>query len=151
MRSLIDSLGQRFESIHSASLELLDEFPADHLFIHSELGGERGTSFAFELIRAAAEVEKAFGGITRRLWDDPFEWTLPEELSTKTAIRNYLAEVAAAREKGLRFIRSDEELSAKIPAPEEFLSLSEILTQTISRADNHLANATRITNARKAQ
>ena len=34
------------------------------------------------ILRSAAAVEQTFGGITTRLWDDPFEWTLPEALST---------------------------------------------------------------------
>ena len=29
---------------------------------------------------SAGTIEQTFGGITANLWDDPFEWTLPETL-----------------------------------------------------------------------
>lgn len=143
-RKKINDFEQIFESLHKRAIELIDKFPEDRLF---EPVGT--SSFGFELIRSAAEVEKAFGGITTRLWDDPFEWTLPEELSDKTAIKNYLEEVRSTRTKGLQFIKHDDELSLQIPAPEKFLSLSEILTETISLASVHLDRATAISAAIK--
>jgi hypothetical protein len=145
-RNRIQDFEHEFESLHKSAVELLEAFPEDHFFAMTGLNGEL-ISFGVELIRSAAEVEKAFGGITRRLWDDPFEWTLPEELSDKAAIKNYLDEVRSTRTKGLRFIKHDGELSQQIPAPEKFLSLSEILTETISLASVHLERATAISAA----
>src|SRR5437764_1168152 len=76
------------------------------------------------ILRSASMIEQVFLGITRRLWDDPFEWTLPEKLSTKNAIVSYLDEVTEARRRGLAFITSDADLSRKLPAPE---SLNPVL------------------------
>lgn len=143
-RNKINDFEQVFESLHKRAIELIDDFPEHQLFEQS------GTSsFGFELIRSAAEVEKAFGGITTRLWDDPFEWTLPEELSDKTAIKNYLEEVRSTRTNGLRFIKHDDELSLQIPAPENFLSLSEILTETVTLSAFHMDRASSIANTIK--
>jgi hypothetical protein len=33
---------------------------------------------AEQILRSARIVEQVSGGITANLWDDPFEWTLPE-------------------------------------------------------------------------
>lgn len=83
-------------------------------------------------------VEQAFLGITRRLWDDPFEWTLPEKLSTKDAIMSYLDEVAATRKQGLSFIASDDDLSRQLPAPETLKPILQVLVESIAKAENYL-------------
>ena len=93
------------------------------------------------LLRSAAAVEQTFDGLTTRLWDDPFEWTLPEKLSTHEAIIQYLDEVEETRKKGFDFFRSDDDLARDIPAPEKLLSLAEILTDTLSRAAHHQGRA----------
>lgn len=51
------------------------------------------------IIRSASVVEQAFGGITTRLWDDPYEWTLPEKLATSELIGQYLDDVDASRKR----------------------------------------------------
>ena len=71
------------------------------------------------VLRTAAIVEKTFGGITTRLWDDPFEWTLPEKLSDKHAIIDYLDEVEQTRSNGFKFFTSDSDLTREMPAPED--------------------------------
>lgn len=88
------------------------------------------------LLRSAGRVEMTFGGITTRLWDDPFEWTLPEKLSTRPAIFEYLDEVEATRLKGFSFFASDDDLGREIPAPEKMRRLADILIDTISRASH---------------
>ena len=60
----------------------------------------RKTTWEFapsRLLRSAAAVEQTFGGITTRLWDDPFEWTLPEKLSSTDLLIGYLNEVEQTR------------------------------------------------------
>ena len=74
-------------------------------------------AFAAAILRSAAAVEQTFGGITTRLWDDPFEWTLPEALSTNELILNYLNETEETRRKCFAFFASDEDLRREIPAP----------------------------------
>jgi hypothetical protein len=141
-RKRIEEFETEFAKLHQRALDLLDRFPEDRLFAPSG-----SSSFGHEIIRSAAEVEKTSGGITTRLWDDPFEWTLPEELSDKRAITRYIEEVRATRTKGISFIRSDDELSLTIPAPEIFRSLSEILTHAITLSGSHLDRAYLISTA----
>lgn len=88
------------------------------------------------MLRSAGAVEQTFDGLTTRLWDDPFEWTLPEKLSTKAAILQYLDEVEATRQKGFSFFTSDADLTKEIPSPERLRTLAEILHDTLSRASH---------------
>ena len=93
------------------------------------------------ILRSAGAVEQTFGGIMSRLWDDPFEWTLPEELSTIEKISEYLAEVEETRRKGFAFFASDEDLKREIPAPEKLRSIFEILLETVARAEHFQGRA----------
>lgn len=144
-RNKIDKFEKEFESLHKRAIELIEKFPEDRLFEPTAT-----SSFGFELIRSAAEVEKAFGGITTRLWDDPFEWTLPEELSDKPAINNYLEEVRSTRLHGFKFLKNDDDLNKLIPAPEKFQSIAEILRRTIELSKYHLQRAARPLDLRKS-
>lgn len=93
------------------------------------------------ILRSAAAVEQTFGGITTRLWDDPFEWTLPEELVSAERVKQYLDEVETTRRQGIKFFRSDSELMQQIPAPESLRSIFDILLNTIARAEHYQGRA----------
>lgn len=93
------------------------------------------------LLRSAAGVEQTFGGITVRLWDDPFEWTLPEALSTRDKIIEYLDEVETTRKKGFAYFTSDADLVRRIPAPERLTPIFELLLDTTSRAEHFQGRA----------
>jgi hypothetical protein len=93
------------------------------------------------IIRSGAEVEQVIGGITTRLWDDPFEWTLPEELHSTAKIVEYLEEVEAERMKGFRYLTSDADLARSIPAPERLHTIFELLTQTLVRSAHYQGRA----------
>ncbi len=58
-----------------------------------------GSVPAENLVRSAAVIEQMCGGLTSNLWDDPFEWTLPETLSNADRVVEYLSEVDLARER----------------------------------------------------
>ncbi len=87
------------------------------------------------IVRSAALVEMAFGGITTRLWDDPLEWTLPETLNGRSSIMAYLHEVEATRLHGFGFFRSDEDLGRCIPAPRDLRTICDILLGTLASAE----------------
>ena len=93
------------------------------------------------ILRSAAMVEKACGGITTRLWDDPFEWTLPEELSTVASVVGYLDEVEATRQAAFRFLLSDNDLTKTLPAPERLRSIAEILLEALALAEHYQGRA----------
>lgn len=96
------------------------------------------------VLRSAAIVEQTFLGITRRLWDDPFEWTLPEKLSTPALVIEYLDEVAEATRVGLSFLTSDDDLQKEMPSPERLRTIFEILLDTIARAEHFQGKAAAI-------
>lgn len=93
------------------------------------------------ILRSAAMVEKTFGGITARLWDDPFEWTLPEKLADKAGITQYLDEVEVTRAKGFAFFASDDDLKRQMPAPEKLRSVFEILLETLAIGEHFQGRA----------
>jgi len=113
--------------------------PAGLLFTPPEQA--RSGTFGEYLLRSAGAVEQTFGGITARLWDDPFEWTLPEELSTTEKINEYLLEVEETRVRGFRFFASDADLAKQLPAPEKLFSIFELLLTTLARAENFQGRA----------
>jgi hypothetical protein len=93
------------------------------------------------LIRSAAKVEQAFGGLNSQLWDDPFEWTLPEALGSEEKAREYFDEVDKTRREGMARIRSDEDLTREIWTPAGFLTLSDLLSRTLKTAEELVLEA----------
>ena len=143
MKSLINCFDERFIRLHLRSCEFVKMIPNEKLFWKPR---EIPNSFAMfscgeYILRSAASVEQAFGGITTKLWDDPFEWTLPEALSTNDLILGYLTEVEETRRKGFGFFQSDEDLQRELPAPEKLKSIAEILLETLARAENFQGRA----------
>lgn len=143
MRSLIEIFDLRFSRLHERSCRFVEMIPNGNLFTKPR---ELNRTFAMfssgeYILRSAAAVEQTFLGITRRLWDDPFEWTLPEELSTGAKILEYLAEVEKMRTEGFGFFASDVDLSREMPAPERLKPIAEILLETIARAEHFQGRA----------
>ena len=86
------------------------------------------------LVRSAAAIEQMCGGLTANLWDDPFEWTLPETLSNAERVIAYLDEVDLARQRAFASI-DDEALSKFIAVPSgESRPLISLLLETLVRA-----------------
>jgi hypothetical protein len=143
MRRLIDSFDCQFEKLHRRSSDLVKKIPPEKLFWRPRELGQTLAIFSCGeyVLRSAAAVEQSFGGITTRLWDDPFEWTLPEALSTNQKVLEYLAEVEETRKRGFEFFNRDEDLRREIPAPERLKSIFEILLETVARAENFQGRA----------
>ena len=97
---------------------------------------------AEQIVRSAAVIEQTFGGLTTNLWDDPFEWTLPETLSTPQLIVAYLSEVDAVRKRAFSSIAGDDELSRYVPVPSgEPTRLIELLLATLVEASDYRGRA----------
>ena len=62
------------------------------------------------VLRSAGSVEQLFGGITTKLWDDPFEWTLPEAFDSSRMVIDYLNEVETERSKAMSIFVDDGDL-----------------------------------------
>jgi hypothetical protein len=75
------------------------------------------------------------------LWDDPFEWTLPETLATRERILEYLSEVEATRKRGFDLLKSDADLMKKIMSPSGETQLMPLLLETLGRAAQYLGRA----------
>ena len=95
-----------------------------------------------QILRSAAAIEQTFGGLTANLWDDPFEWTLPETLSTPESIVEYLSEVDATRQRFFSSVEGDGALSKYVAVPSgERKTLIELLLQTLVRASHYRGRA----------
>lgn len=144
MNKLIASLDEQFKRLHERSCSLIEIVPAEKLYWQP-----RASSGAFpvyscgeHLLRSAAAVEQTFGGITTNLWDDPFEWTLPETLTTPARVAEYLREVEATRQRGFALFGSDEDLMKEFAHPSgEMQTLAGLLLETLVRAAHHQGRA----------
>jgi hypothetical protein len=93
------------------------------------------------LVRSAAAIEQMCGGLTANLWDDPFEWTLPETLSNANRIIEYLSEVDLARQRAFNSI-DDGALTKYIAVPSgESRLLIGLLLETLIRASEFRGRA----------
>ena len=137
MRKLISIFEQRFELLHNRTISFVNQIPIGSLFLqpNSTAGNFGGYSPGELILRSAAAVEQTFGGLTVRLWDDPFEWTLPEELSTIEKIFEYFDEVKKTRNNGFALLVSDDDLFKEISAPQKMTSIADLLLDSIIRAE----------------
>lgn len=143
MTKFIDIFAGQYQSLHQRSSIIIKNTPAEKLFWQPLEKDSLfpSNSVAEYILKSAGAVEQTFGGITTRLWDDPFEWTLPEALSTGKLILEYLEEVEMTRRKGFALLQADEDLSREIPAPEKLTSIFDILLETLNKAENFQGSA----------
>lgn len=118
-REIIDCLDREFAELINSLKELVRSVPSENI------------------LRSAAVIEQTFGGLTANLWDDPFEWTLPETLSSTELIIEYLSEVDQARQRAFNSILDDGALSKYISTPsgEPRLLVSLLLETLVNAAD----------------
>ncbi len=89
---------------------------------------------AEQILRSARIVEQVAGGITANLWDDPFEWTLPETLKTKDKLIAYLDEVRSARARAFQLFKDDADLLKTVMAPSGPMQLMSLFLDVLVRA-----------------
>jgi len=143
MDKFIAGLDWQFAQLHSDSHKLIEAISPELLYYQPP-----GTSNSLplhscgeQILRSAAAVEQTFGGITTNLWDDPFEWTLPETLPTPGKVAGYLNEVEATRKHGFQLFKSDSDLLKEIMAPTGHTQLLPLLLDTLTRAAHHQGRA----------
>ncbi len=143
MNPILTAFDRAFLALDGRSRELLSKIRSEDLFTkpRETLNTMAPFSVGEYVLRSGAMVEKTFGGITTRLWDDPFEWTLPEKLASKHSISQYLDEVEETRVRGFGFFTSDADLGREIPAPEKLTPLIDILLGTLARAEHFQGRA----------
>ncbi len=142
---IVRGLDEEFTRLHARSAALVKALPPERLYWQPPTGRERFFpvySCGEHVLRAAAAVEQTFGGITVNLWDDPFEWTLPESMPSPEDVARYLEEAEATRRRAFEFLRSDEDLSKEIAAPSgEMRTLFALAVETLARAAHHQGRA----------
>lgn len=140
MKTLTEILDGRFAQIATGCREVILELNSGNLY-QKPPNDSRRLSPGEHVVRSARIVEQTFGGITANLWDDPFEWTLPETLITPQDVLDYLGEVDATRRRGFALIKSDDDLSKEIMSASGTTKLFSLLLDTLLRAGHHLQSA----------
>jgi len=141
MNKLIECLDREFARLHLGSRELIRGASPELLYSKPPSGFGSRLSFGEHILRSAATVEQTFGGITANLWDDPFEWTLPETLSTPEKVTGYLDEVEVTRRHGFELFKSDDDLLKEILAPAGEIQLLPLLLDTLVQAVHYQGQA----------
>jgi hypothetical protein len=156
-REIVESLDREFARLHVNSCAAIDHTPPEILYIVPsppeglESQGRvvsktplvsQLASVGESVLRSAAAIEQTFGGITANLWDDPFEWTLPEYLSTPAKITEHLTEVEATRRLAFTSFADDASLRKHVAVPSgETRPLIDLLSDTLLRAADYQAEA----------
>jgi hypothetical protein len=142
-RQLIQNFDLQFTRIHTRSCSLVSLTPLELLYSGTpKVGNTHVLSMGEQVLRSAAAVERTFGGITANLWDDPFEWTLPEHLSTNERISEYLEEVEATRQRAFASFKSDADLFKEVLVPAgNTRPLLVLLAETLVKAADYQGRA----------
>jgi hypothetical protein len=136
-REIVNSLDSEFTGLIDSLKELVRAVGPDLLYRHPP-----DVSLGEQILRSAAVMEQTFGGLTANLWDDPFEWTLPETLSTSELIVEYLSEVDSTRQRAFNSIATDSALSTYVSVPSgERQRLVGLLLQTLLKAGDYRGRA----------
>ena len=146
-REIVANLDREFARLHFNAGELIKQTSIALLYCvplqaESPSASRPLPSIGESVLRSAAAIEQAFGGITANLWDDPFEWTLPEYLSTPAKITEHLAEVEETRKRAFGSFNDDSCLLKHIALPSgETRPLIELLQKALVDAAAYQAQA----------
>lgn len=142
-RDIVASLDREFARLHFRSAAIIKSTPGSLLYEGSGQPAITGfRSIGENVLRSAAVIEQTFGGLTANLWDDPFEWTLPEQLSTPSTVLAHLLEVEETRKHAFTSFTDDSCLLKSIATPADGLEpLIELLLKTLLRATHYQTQA----------
>ena len=138
-RQIIECLDREFARLHVQSCEIIKQTSAQDLY---KAQGQAAQSVGDAVLRCVAAIERTFGGITSSLWDDPFEWTLPEQLSTTAKIIDHLNEVEDLRRQAFVSFSDDSCLVKQVATPpDKSQPLIALLLETLAQAANYQGQA----------
>jgi hypothetical protein len=136
-RIIVEVLDQKFDQLLESLRSLTVSTPEQLLYSPTA-----ALSVGENLVKSAGYIEQTFGGITSNLWDDPFEWTLPETLSSETRLLEYLSEVDLLKKRAFVSLVDDEMLMKLVSLPSgDATSLLELLLTTLLRASDYRGRA----------
>lgn len=136
-RTVIATFDQEFARLHARSCQLIETTPVEVLYDNppGKKTGSASPSVCEYVLRSAGVVEQTFGGLTSNLWDNPFEWTLPETLSTRARVIEYLVEVEETRKHAFGCFTGDTDLLKKVSTPAgEMRPLINLLLDALVRS-----------------
>lgn len=136
-KEIVNQLDQQFSELIESLKRLVQSVPPEMLYRNKP-----AVSIGENILRSAAAIEQTCGGITTNLWDDPFEWTLPETLSSAARIVEYLSEVDVSRQRAFNAIHDDGALLKYVSVPSgEPCVLVDVLLETLVRAGDYRGRA----------
>ena len=135
-REIVQHIDREFANLIESLKGLASAVPSHLLYRNPP-----AVSIGENILRSAAIVEQTCGGLTSNLWDDPFEWTLPETLSTPELVIEYLSEVDLLRQRACNAIRDDSALTKYIAAPAGERQLVSLLLETLVKASDYRGRA----------
>ena len=141
-RAIVESLDREFAHLYVQWCAAIASTQPDLLYAESTASPQLpSASIGERVLRSAAAIEQTFGGITANLWDDHFEWTLQEYLSTPARIRGYLDEVEETRRRAFSSFVDDDCLRKQVAVPSgDAVPLIDLLRETLARAEACLSN-----------
>ena len=140
IRQKVEDLNIQFAEIHKISCDFTAGLSAELLYARPAQASANDTC-GEQILRCSAVIEQSFGGITANLWDDPFEWTLPETLNTPAKVLEYLSEVETLRNRAFLAFKNDADLSKEIMTPAGAKQIFPFLLDTLNRARHHQQRA----------
>lgn len=141
--TVIQGFDKEFARLHNRSCALIETVPAKILYEapHAKMDIP-SKSVGEYVLKSAGAVEQTFGGLNSNLWDDPFEWTLPENLSTRARVMEYLSEVEATRRHAFDGFSGDGDLFKTIMFPSgDMQPLIHLFVKTLVRAHGYQGRA----------
>ena len=136
-RAIVDILDLQFVSLLNSLRTLTSSVSEELLYRRTPT-----LTIGENILKSAGVVEQTCGGITTNLWDDPFDWTLPETLSTTKHILEYLSEVTLAKDRAFASLTSDDVLLKYIAAPwSDNCRLLDLLMETLVKASAYRGRA----------
>jgi hypothetical protein len=135
-REIVQQIDQEFAGLLKSLKDLASSVPINLLYRNPP-----AISIGECLLRSAAAIEQTCGGLTSNLWDDPFEWTLPETLSNPDLVVDYLSEVDRLRQLAFNSIADDGTLTKYISAPAGERQLVNVLLKTLVEAGDYRGRA----------
>jgi hypothetical protein len=131
MKDFINWFEQEFQRLEHQWRVSIKELDSSELYSEAQ---QQLYPPAEQILRSARIVEQVSGGITASLWDDPFEWTLPETLRTKDKLIRYVDEVHDARARAFQLFKDDADLLKTVMAPSGATPLMSLLLDALVRA-----------------
>ncbi len=141
---IVCSLDEQFARLHERSVSLVRAVAPDKLYWQPRVSALHVPIYSCgeHILRSAASVEQTFGGINVNLWDDPFEWTLPETLPTPGHVITYLQEAEETRRRSFALFKSDADMLKEIAAPPGVMrTIFSLVTETLVRAAQYQGRA----------